>query len=75
MQMPNLHGLEATRQIRCLANGAEVTILAMTVNVFTERTADFLEAAMNDFIAKQVDPKDLFATVLKWLSAYPPTSR
>jgi hypothetical protein len=30
---------------------------------------------MNDFIAKQVDPKDLFATVLKWLSAYPPTSR
>jgi CheY-like chemotaxis protein len=37
MQMPNLHGLEATRQIRCLANGAEVTILAMTVNVFTER--------------------------------------
>jgi PAS domain S-box-containing protein len=65
MQMPHLDGLEATRRIR--ATGSPVAILAMTANAFAEDRQRCLDAGMNDFIAKPVDPEILFATVLKWL--------
>lgn len=68
MQMPNMDGLEATRQIRKLAKGNEVPILAMTANAFTEDRESCLESGMNDFISKPVVPQVLFETLLKWLT-------
>ncbi|MCX7150906.1 MAG: CHASE domain-containing protein [Rhodocyclales bacterium] len=68
MQMPNVNGLEATREIRELPGYRETPIIAMTANAFAEDKAHCFEAGMNDFLVKPFDPATLFATLLRWLS-------
>jgi PAS domain S-box-containing protein len=68
MQMPNLNGLEATRQIRTLPGEQQTPIIAMTANAFTEDRARCFAAGMDDFITKPVDPDKFFETLHKWLA-------
>ena len=68
MQMPNVDGLEATRQIRQIPGFQATPIIAMTANVFAEDKARCLEAGMDDFLNKPFDPDTLFATLLRSLA-------
>lgn len=67
MQMPNLDGVEATRQIRQI-DAQQIPIVALTANALSEVRGTCLAAGMNDFLSKPCDPDRLFEMVLKWLS-------
>ncbi|TXT40156.1 MAG: PAS domain-containing protein [Comamonadaceae bacterium] len=67
MQMPGMDGLEATRAIREQSNCTTIPIVAMTANAFDEDRERCKAAGMNDFVAKPVDPEQLFGTLLRWL--------
>jgi signal transduction histidine kinase/ActR/RegA family two-component response regulator len=68
VQMPVMDGLDATRAIRLLPQGAALPILAMTANAFDEERQRCLDAGMDDHVAKPVVAEQLFATLHDWLS-------
>ena len=65
IQMPNLDGYEATRQIRALpdAEKASIPIFAMTANAFEEDRQNALAAGMNGHIAKPLDVPHLLSVL------------
>jgi CheY-like chemotaxis protein len=67
VQMPGLDGLQATRAIRQLPGMAQVPVLAMTANAYSEDRAACLAAGMDDHIAKPVVPQQLYEKLLHWL--------
>ena len=59
IQMPEMNGLEATRNIRKLDDpwASSIPIIAMTADAFSENVTECLEAGMNGHIAKPIDIK------------------
>ena len=67
VQMPQVNGLEATREIRHIPGYRDIPIIAMTANAFTEDKAKCMAAGMNDFLIKPFSPDQLFAVLLRAL--------
>ena len=69
VQMPVMNGYDAARKIRRLddAQKANIPIIAMTANAFSEDRQVALEAGMNDHIAKPIDMNILVPTLRKYL--------
>ncbi|MBO4898111.1 MAG: response regulator [Clostridia bacterium] len=67
VQMPEMNGLDATRTIRKLENpwAAEIPIIAMTADAFSENVTECLNAGMDGHIAKPVDVKLVIKEIRK----------
>jgi PAS domain S-box-containing protein len=69
IQMPNMDGLDATREIRSLqAPSRLVTIVAMTANVSPNQLETYEAAGMNGVIAKPVSPSTVFNEIASLFS-------
>jgi two-component system, sensor histidine kinase and response regulator len=66
VQMPEMDGLEATRQIR-RQGFAEIPIIAMTANAMKGDREICLAAGMNDYISKPIKRELVFAILERWL--------
>lgn len=70
IQMPQMDGFEATRQIRKIKreHAQKIPIIALTADVFdtTKRTA--YESGMSDFLTKPINVKNLTETLVKYFS-------
>ncbi|HEX9332400.1 MAG TPA: response regulator, partial [Anaerolineales bacterium] len=68
VQMPELDGLEATRQIRELEKntGRHIPIIAMTAHAMQGDRERCLEAGMDDYVSKPLEPKVLFNALERW---------
>jgi CheY-like chemotaxis protein len=71
MQMPVMDGLAATRAIRGMAGMGGLPIIAMTANAMAQDRQRCLDAGMNDFLAKPIEPDDLIATLYRWAPRRP----
>ncbi len=65
MRMPVLDGLDATREIRLSSHpdGKEIPIIALTANAFDEDVQRAIQAGMNAFLSKPVEPEKLYETI------------
>jgi CheY-like chemotaxis protein len=69
VQMPVLDGLEATRLIRRNENWENIPIIAMTAHAMNGDRERCLEAGMDAYISKPVQPAHLISTIEKQLAA------
>jgi signal transduction histidine kinase/ActR/RegA family two-component response regulator len=70
VQMPEMDGIEATRHIRSplsTVHNPQVPIIAMTAYAMPSERETYLQAAMDDCLAKPVSPQSLAAMLHKWL--------
>ncbi len=66
MQMPELDGVDATRTLKALPQWFGTPIIAMTANAMHADRKKCLDAGMVDFVAKPIEPDQLFKTLLRW---------
>ena len=70
VQMPEMDGIEATRQIRDPESAVpnhQIPIIAMTAHALQGDRDNCLKAGMNDYVSKPVSPQALAAALEKWL--------
>ncbi len=71
VMMPNIDGLKATRMIREFprSDAAEIPIIAMTANAFSEDIMRTKQAGMNAHLSKPLDIKKVISVIAKFRGA------
>ena len=65
IRMPVMNGYEATRTIRKLdrPDAADIPVIAMTADAFSESVREAKDAGMNGYIIKPLNPDAMFRTI------------
>jgi PAS domain S-box-containing protein len=72
IHMPDMDGIEAAQHIRGLypegarASAGRPPIVALTANAFAEDRIAYLQAGLDDYLAKPFEKEDLVALVARW---------
>ena len=74
VQMPVMDGLQATRMIRLDPRLAGLRVLAMTATATSADRDRCMEAGMDDFLSKPIQPALLCQAVARWLPATAPSA-
>ncbi len=69
MQMPVMDGISATVEIRKRYPATQLPIVAMTANVMQQDRERCLQAGMQDFVSKPIDPPELWRVLGQWIAA------
>ncbi|MCP4747758.1 MAG: response regulator [Desulfobacteraceae bacterium] len=74
LQMPEMDGFEATEKIRAMTfssndvNTPMIPIIALTAHALKVDEERCLEAGMNDYLSKPIEPKELIKKIEQWLA-------
>jgi PAS domain S-box-containing protein len=68
VQMPEMDGIEATRHIRKFS---DIPIIAMTAHAMQSDRQHCLDAGMNDYLTKPIQPEELLRVIEKYLHPIP----
>ncbi|MBF0381623.1 MAG: response regulator [Magnetococcales bacterium] len=67
LQMPEMDGYEATKQLRTNSLTKKIPIIAMTSHAMVGDKEKCLRAGMNDHVAKPIELEQLYECLTKWL--------
>lgn len=68
IHMPDIDGIETTKQIRSMENDIRTPIFAVTSNMFREQKEKCLAAGMDDYIVKPIHAKAMVERIKHYLS-------
>lgn len=63
IQMPEMDGFEATRRIRAEEGDSHNIIIAVTAHAFADDRRRCIDAGMDDYISKPVNPREIFGVI------------
>jgi two-component system sensor histidine kinase BarA len=72
VQMPNMDGLEATKQIRQTDLNLGTPIIAVTAHAFKEEQDRLLDSGMDDYLPKPINLSDLIDLIKRWCQVTDP---
>jgi CheY-like chemotaxis protein len=72
INMPNMDGYEATREIRKLSDDMKnsIPVIALTASAFSSVEEAVIQAGMNDHVGKPFKPEELFQRIVRALEKH-----
>ena len=65
--MPVMDGIQAAREIRTFASYDDLPIVAVTANAMKEDKEQGVEAGLNDYITKPIEPQQFALLLKRWI--------
>jgi two-component system sensor histidine kinase/response regulator len=69
IQMPGLDGIETTCRLRQMTGSQRTPVVALTAHAMLGDRQRFLDAGMDDYLAKPIEESELIRVLARWLPA------